>query len=160
MTHSLTLNGVKATIIFHDNTWELTVRIGENNSSTCGLITNESSNPISSPIRYSDEYNFSDADNKHVAYINTILNDVTNSFGKKQKAVGAKRLYDYIANEGLEFINTFNKYKKTIIKKAYELKADSYDVPELKASIDHFLTVIGEPLLDISDNSDSLPKSI
>ena len=40
MIHSLTLNGVKATIIFHDNlTWELVLEKSENCASICGVIS-------------------------------------------------------------------------------------------------------------------------
>lgn len=48
--NSITFNGVKATIIFHDNNWELTLQTGKNEASICGSILSEPSTPYPSPV--------------------------------------------------------------------------------------------------------------
>ena len=74
------------------------------------------------------------------------------SHGRKKRAMYAKILYDYMATNALDFICNFKNYKEIVIKKAYELKTDPDDVPELIESIDNFLRIIGET----SNNLDEL----
>ena len=43
MTHSITLNGVKSTLLFDDNNWKLTIEMDKNKASICGTISYKSS---------------------------------------------------------------------------------------------------------------------
>jgi len=58
-------------------------------------------------------------------------------------------MYDYLTSDALDFVKKNTVFKQVTIKKAYELKSDGYDIPELIESIDNFLKTIGAPLNEI-----------
>lgn len=158
---SLTLNGVNATITFHDNNWELTIKIGNNEASTYGMIKYEPPIPVQEPIEipvqepYNPREPVSDSnpmmnalDKKHEQILYLFFNDISSANNRENKAKCAAEMFKFMTNEGLRFVNKFKVYRLTTISKAYEFKLQSEGVPELIQAIDEYLTAIGEPLED------------
>lgn len=85
------------------------------------------------------------SDNEHRAFIMKLIADFESTTVRKQKEEICKRIYDYLLHNALNYVNKTQKFKDTVIKKAYELKSEG--IPELIQSIDNFLTAIGEPLV-------------
>ena len=79
-------------------------------------------------------------------YIRNCIKSVLNSNIRTEKILHTINLFDYLTNEAFYFLESQPILKKTSIIKAYELKNEGRDVPELVQSIHAFLTSIGEPL--------------
>jgi len=154
---SLTLNGVKAMIIFHDTDkptihWELVIESGKDNASIDGCINVDTlfktSNPVPSPVPSpapspapSSAPTFCDFNKS----LNKFIADVERSVSTKEKAKCAQILYDYITNDALDYIKCYEKLKQVCIERAKSFKKDCKEFPELIASLDAFLTAVGEP---------------
>lgn len=177
MSRSIMLNGVKATITFHDTidsdkptiNWELIMESGNNKAAIDGSISmsiklfEPGPSITPSPLKPEECNDFPDT----ILSIDTFLKgtkapvaptyedmknhifkciNVEDSVGKKEKAKLAKILYDYMTNESLDYIKGYEKLKKIAIQRAYYIKRECKDFPELTKSLDAFLTAVGAPL--------------
>ena len=88
-------------------------------------------------------------------YIKKYINAVENGTNKREKAEYVKTLYDYMTNECKEFVLKHKEFKKSTINKAYSIKAECQEIPELIQSLDDFLTAIGAPLVECEDERPS-----
>ena len=78
--NSLTFNGVKVTLIFHDNNWELALQTGNNRASICGSIS-EPCNPIESLETSNEESQFLEIEQDDL--IHTVLKKIATDLGFK-----------------------------------------------------------------------------
>lgn len=91
-------------------------------------------------------------DEYHKKFIETLLIQTQNSIGRKEKAICATIIYDYMAEKALNFLKKSPLLMDIAIKKSYELKSDGNDLPDLMKSINNFLKTIGAPLNDPNKN--------
>ena len=75
-------------------------------------------------------------------HIYKCIKAVEDSVGKKEKAKLAKILYDYMTNESLDYIKGYEQLKKIAIQRAYYIKRECEDFPELTKSLNAFLTAV------------------
>ena len=157
MSRSLTFNGVKATIIFHGATsnkpainWELVIESEDNSARINGSIEVQvqQQQQVQQVKQEQQVQKQAPTDDDINNYIKKCLIDVENSPFSNDKSKHAIKLFDYIANDGLDYLNRYEKLKQASIKRGYGLKRESKEFPELIASINAFLTAVGAPLED------------
>ena len=163
MSRSITLNGVKATVIFHDTTtdnpndkptinWELIIESGDNKAMIDGSITMDvryfealvqevEAMPNNTPILTRE---ITGSDFKQ--YIRKCLSEIASTTSRKEKAHIATTMFNYMTNDGLPFVKEYQEFKKTAIDRAYYLKCKETEFEELMESLDAFLVAIGAPL--------------
>jgi hypothetical protein len=83
---------------------------------------------------------------KHVDYIKSKLTECDTSVGKENKARVAVEMLNYLTSEALDFVNNHKAFKDTVIKKCYEFKSSSADLPALVEASNRLLTKLGVPL--------------
>ena len=90
----------------------------------------------------------------HSEYISICIEMVINSPAIEDKATHAKKLYEYLATEGLTFVLDRQHFKGVAIKKAYRLKIECDDLTDLHNSINCFLTAVGSPLQETDEDAE------
>lgn len=165
MSRAVTLNGVKATIIFHGINWELVIESGDNTATIEGSIDIKCAAPVAepvaepvaapvaepvaapTPVKAVEDKEVKDKEvNQH---IRSLIDTVHDSIGKTEKAKSFKNMYDYLTNNGLDYVKMNPGLKDVTIKKAYEFKTEAGEFSEMVTSIDGFLTLIGAPLYPV-----------
>ena len=79
----------------------------------------------------------------HTKFIRICL-DMSVNDSLEEKVKYAKILYDYMTHEALDFIFENLTFKSVAVKKAYELKNESFEFPDLENSLNFFLISIGD----------------
>ena len=82
--------------------------------------------------------------NKHTAVIRALLDISETLKGKEGRAVAVIKILDYVSGEALEFTNTYERFKNTVIKKCYEFKRVNSDIPAVVEKADAVLTKLGK----------------
>lgn len=159
-TRSITFNDQTATISFpikldssNQLNWTVSLSSGTNKASTTGNVSIEPyTKPASTSLVTSWPSSITTAvavdDNKakHVEFIKESLNTIDTATGRDAKAACAKMLYDYLLIWGMDFIKAHERFKQTVIAKAYELKSQGPEKASMIASMDKVLTALGQPL--------------
>jgi len=97
-----------------------------------------------------------DTSKNHSKFISKCLDLIIKSPTSQVKAIHAKTVYDYMTTEAFNFVMDHSLFKGVAIKKAYDLKIQCDDLPELHNSLNCFLTAFGSPLDNIdTDNIDT-----
>ena len=168
MSRSITMNGVKATIIFHDTisdnpndkptiNWELVIETGQNKAMIDGSITTDvrffdipvpastatastATDTKSLPEETLTQKSFNDRICKYLIQIES-TND------KKEKADIAIVMFKKMT-DAVHFVENQKNFKKISIERAYYLKFKEKldEFPELIKSIDTYLLAIGASL--------------
>ncbi len=140
-SRDITFNDTTATISFpikltssNQLNWTFSIKSGTNTVSTNGSVIIEPSatNSANKDI--------------HTAFIKEGLKTVENARGRDAKATAAKMLYDYMLMCAMDFVHTYERYKNTVIAKAYELKKEAPDQTAMITSLDKLLIALGVPL--------------
>jgi hypothetical protein len=110
--------------------------------------------PIVAPVTDEDMKN----------HIHKYVKEIQATVGRKEKAKLAQILYDYMTNESLDYVKGYEKLKNAAIERANSFKKDCKEFPELIASLNAFLTAVGDPLderaLVIKEDSKEFPELI
>lgn len=157
-TRSITFNDQTATISFpikldssNQLNWTVSLSSGTNKASTNGNVAIE---PYTKPASTSlvtcwpssiTSYPAEDKV-KHLEFIKESLNTIDTATGRDAKAACAKMLYDYLLIWGMDFIKAHERFKLTVIDKAYELKSQAPEKASMIASMDKVLTALNQPL--------------
>ena len=149
MSRAVTLNGVKATIIFHGINWELVIESGDNTATIEGSIDIKCAAPVAAPTPVKAVEDKEVKDKEVNQHIRSLIDTVHDSIGKTEKAKSVKNMYDYLTNNGLDYVKMNPGLKDVTIKKAYEFKTEAGEFSEMVTSIDGFLTLIGAPLYPV-----------
>jgi hypothetical protein len=172
MTRSINFNNTNA-IIEMTNTpdkynnidWSIKLICGENTVSTSGLLTilaptssskaTMTANPVEpvKPDNNSSSYSGTD----HVSTIKAMLNECDKANGNENKAKVAIRLLTYITNEGLDFTNSHQRFKDTVIRKCYEFKQVNADMPDVVQKANQTLTVLGASDKTVTTKKEDTP---
>jgi len=108
--NSLTFNGVKATITFHDNNWELELQTGNNRASICGLISYDTPSllepleplePLNEESQFLQEIEHDDL--IHTALIKKIATDLGFKYAIENPEEHLKNFNAYCWNNDLSF---------------------------------------------------------
>lgn len=83
---------------------------------------------------------------QHVSFIREGLKTIEEAKGRDAKAACAKMLYDYMGLCAMEFLKTHEKFKLTVIDKAYGLKKEAPEFTSMVASLNKVLTALDQPL--------------
>lgn len=83
---------------------------------------------------------------QHISFIKEGLKTVEETKGREAKAACAKIIYDYMFMCAIDFVKTYEKFKKTVIDKAYELKKEAPEITSMIASLDKVLVALEQPL--------------
>lgn len=164
ITRSITFNDITATICIdtvlnsenHLN-WTVALEIAENKITTTGIVAVEPVSPnatIASPTASTipdtsclgTVMPIDDSKAKHVEFIKESLNTIETAVGRDAKAACAKILFDYLAICGMDFIKTHERFKQTVITKAYELKSQAPEKTSMVESMNKVLTALDQPL--------------
>ena len=98
----------------------------------------------------------------HSKFISKCLDLIIQSPTSQVKAIHAKTVYDYMTTEAFNFVMDHPLFKGVAIKKAYDLKIQCDDLPELHNSLNCFLTAFGSPLDKVDevdkDNTDEVDE--
>ena len=156
LTRSITFNNVTASITLptelnNDSQldWIITMTSGNNIVSTSGTIDiavpesepTPAPIPVPVPIPASTPTSLSESDRiKHIAVIRVLLDMSETLKGKESKAVAAIKILDYVSGEALEFTNSSERFKNTLINKCYEFKRVNSDMPDVVEKADAVLT--------------------
>lgn len=162
-TRSITFNDQAATLTFptklnssNQLDWTVTLTSGTNKVSTTGTValelsslktptTPDSTGPVTSwptsMIAVVDENKA-----KHVAFIKEALNTIETATGRDAKAACAKMMFDYLTICGMDFIKAHERFKHTVIAKAYELKKEAPERSTMVDSMNKVLTALDQPL--------------
>ena len=151
ITRSLTFNGFTASITLanklYNNKLEWTLAMKDddfNTVSTSGVVDIEPVKPVKPVEPVMDEI----TKTKHIIlndFIKMCLATVEAAKGRDARATAAKMLYEYILICGMDFLKAYEKFKQTVIDKAYELKKEAPDQIDMIASIDKVLSGLGLP---------------
>lgn len=87
-----------------------------------------------------------DTSKNHSKFISKCLDLIIQSPTGQVKAIHAKTVYDYMTTEAFDFVIQHPLFKGVAIKKAYDLKIQCDNLPELHNSLNCFLTAFGSPL--------------
>jgi len=82
----------------------------------------------------------------HSEFIQECINLILQSDTSQRKVIYAKILYDYMRDEGFDYVMRHEHFKATTIKKAYQLKRESTNFVELHNSLNCYLIACGAPL--------------
>ena len=162
-SRSITFNNVTASITLptelnNDSQldWIITMTSGNNVVSTSGtvdIVVPESEPapapvpaavPAAVPVPDTAAFVAVEGRNKHIAVIKALLDISETLKGKESKAVAAIKILDYVSGEALEFTNTQERFKNTVIKKCYEFKRVNSDMPAVVEKADAVLTKLGK----------------
>lgn len=169
VTRSITFNNFTATVSLpttpnNDNqlVWYLSLTSGENTVSTSDVLQMDMPAPTSLPAPASTPASTpapvptpvpapklstlfpEEEKNKHTAVIRVLLDVSETLKGKESKAVAAIKILDYVSGEALEFTNTYERFKNSVIKKCYEFKRVNSDMPAVVEKADAVLTKLGK----------------
>ena len=95
------------------------------------------------------------SDKDHTDFILHLIHNFE-TLDRKTRVKNCIILYDYLLN-ALDFLKKHTTFTEIVIKKAYHIKSNAGDVPEIVQSIDNFLRAFGAPLhktVDCCDSSD------
>lgn len=92
-----------------------------------------------------------DTSKNHSKFISKCLDLIIQSPTGQVKAIHAKTVYDYMTTEAFNFVIEHPLFKCVAIKKAYDLKIQCDDLPELHNSLNCFLTAFGSPLNKVDE---------
>ena len=162
-SRSITFNNVTASITLptelnNDSQldWIITMTSGNNVVSTSGtvdIVVPESEPapapvpaavPAAVPMPDTAAFVAVEERNKHIAVIKALLDISETLKGKESKAVAAIKILDYVSGEALEFTNTQERFKNSVIKKCYEFKRVNSDMPAVVEKADAVLTKLGK----------------
>ena len=101
---------------------------------------------IQDPVQDSIQDPVQDTSKNHSKFISKCLDLIIQSPTSQVKAIHAKTVYDYMTTEAFDFVIQHPLFKGVAIKKAYDLKIQCDDLPELHNSLNCFLTAFGSPL--------------
>jgi hypothetical protein len=80
------------------------------------------------------------------AQIRSMLDRFESANGKEEKAKLAEELLDYLRTTGLEFTKCYERFRKVVVKKCYELKLCNPEFPVVTTKANQLLTTLGETL--------------
>jgi len=176
MTFTITFNEIEAILTFHDNNWEIVLQSKKNYSKTKGVIEDGSKSYCITlnHVEAFFEYEISGAfifvikdgqdvlkykgtlsrkavseeksDQNHKEIIIELLNQVRDSKGKKESAAAAIHVFDYMRFNALKYVQKHTELKDVAIQKAYQIKSEGLDIPELVESVHNLLNALGAPL--------------
>ena len=139
LSHSITLNNVTAILDLSgklDNNnnqidWKISLNANNNCSTTSGIFT------IESPVCNNEEKN------KHQEIIRDMLNKCEHIIGKENKARYIIKILDYISGDALNFTNSYEHFKNTVINKCYEFKKINSDMVDIVKKANEVLIKLG-----------------
>jgi hypothetical protein len=151
-TRSLTFNGFTASItlptkLSNDQLeWTLAMKDDDFNTvSTSGVVDIEPVEPVK-PVEPAVPVMDEVTKTKHVDFIKMCLATVEAANGRDARATAAKILYDYLLICGMDFLKAYEKFKQTVIDKAYELKKKAPEQIAMIASMNKVLSGLNVPL--------------
>jgi len=86
------------------------------------------------------------SDQNHKEIIKELLKQVRDSKGKQEKAAAAIHVFNYMRFNALKYVQKHPDFEKIAIQKAYEIKSEGPDIPELVESVHNLLNALGAPL--------------
>ena len=101
---------------------------------------------LQDPVQDTIQDPVQDTSKNHSKFISKCLDLIIQSPTSQVKAIHAKTVYDYMTTEAFNFVIQHPLFKSVAIKKAYDLKIQCDDLPELHNSLNCFLTAFGSPL--------------
>jgi len=142
-SYCISLNHVQAFFEYEVSdtiTFTFVIENGQDVLTHKGNLSRKSAEPVSEPV--SDE----ESDQVHKEIITELLKQVEDGKSKQERAAAAIHVFNYLRFNALKYVQKHIELKNIAIQKAYQIRLEGPDIPELVESVHNLLNALGAPL--------------